>query len=364
MAEPKHLSLLELQQQVKSALERAIPLSQWVVAEVSELKVNSSGHCYMQLVEKAERGGQPRAAASAVAWRSSWGSIAAHFRAAAGNDIAPGMKLLLKVAVSYHELYGFSLIINDIDPSYTIGEVVKEREKTIAQLKADGVYEMNRRLFLPRPLQRVAVVSSASAAGLGDFMQELERSVYRFESTLFEAAMQGQAAEDSIIAALEAIAENAERFDAVVMVRGGGATSDLSCFDGYRLASHVAQFPLPILVGIGHDKDRSVVDQVAAVALKTPTAVAGFLIERMAAEDAALVDYGQRVEQSALRLLSARQARLEYLSGRIEASDPTRILALGFAVVRAGGRVVKDPVAPKTQLEITLHHGQIDAVVL
>lgn len=364
-ARMKPLSLSEFQALVKGELERAMPLTYWVIAEVSELRVNYAGHCYLQLVEKQERTQQPRAAVSAVAWRSTWGSVAAHFRAMVGRDIAAGMKLLLRVVVSYHELYGFSLVISDIDPSYTVGEVVRERERTIAQLRADGVFDMNRQLRLPTPLQRIAVISSRTAAGYQDFMQELQRWAYRFDTELFEAVMQGEAAEDSIIAALDAIAESVKFFDTLVIIRGGGAQSDLSCFDSYRLCSHVAQFPLPVLTGIGHDKDRSIVDEVAHTALKTPTAVAGFLVERMAALDEYLLDLERRIGQSALRGLAARQARLEYLAGRVEASDPQRILSLGFAVVRSDGKALKAAakVAEGTPLEITLARGSLKAKV-
>ena len=184
--------------------------------------------------------------------------------------------------VSYHELYGFSLQITDIDPSYTLGDMERQRQQTIAQLQQDGVWEMNREVPMPAVVQRIAIVSSVNAAGYQDFCKELDKSPYRFRLTLFDAFMQGEAAEESIVEALCAVADRAEDFDAVVLIRGGGSRSDLNCFNAYRLCAHVAQFPLPILTGIGHDKDTSVADMVAHTALKTPTAVAGWLVERMA----------------------------------------------------------------------------------
>ncbi len=426
-----HITLLELQTMIKRGLESALPLSYWVVAEVSELKVNYSGHCYMQLVEKGGRRELAQAQASAVAWRSSWGAIASHFRSATGSDIAPGMKLLLRVSVSYHEVYGLSLVVGDIDPAYTLGDVEAARRQTVEQLRKDGVFEMNRELGLPPLVQRIAVLSSRNAAGCQDFMRELTAGPWRFETELFDAFMQGDAAADSIIAALDAIAERADGFDAVALIRGGGSQGDLECFNNYRLCSHIAQFPLPVITGIGHDKDHSVADMVAAVELKTPTAVAAWLVDRVEGEwdylgamdsrlrqqAAAMLDVARRLAvrhavelsrtatamtrtldrrigdlQAVLhyrsaamlerrterlaglrtlmaerpaRWLQVQRNRLELMSGRADAHDPARILALGFAVVRAEGRVLRDSrrTSPGQPLEITLAHGRIAARV-
>jgi exodeoxyribonuclease VII large subunit len=270
----------------------------------------------MELVEKDDAGSGtgnavPKASARAVAWRSTWSSLSAYFGGVTGSAPEPGMKVLVKVVVSYHELYGFSLVVADIDPSYTLGEAQRQRQQTIARLKEEGVFDMNREVDLPGAIQRLAVVSSATAAGWRDFMQELGRYPWRFEVELFEAVMQGHATESSVVTALEAIASRGEDFDAVVIVRGGGSQSDLSAFDGYRLCSHIAQFPLPVLTGIGHDKDRSVADMVAAVELKTPTAVAVWLGERLESLDNLLNDFSSRISEVATAVLERERLRLE-----------------------------------------------------
>ncbi len=229
-----------------------------------------------------------QAQARGVIWRSLYPSIAARFERESGSRLGAGMKVLIKAAVNYHPLYGLSLNITDIDPTYTLGDMERQKQRTIAQLQADGVWDMNRGVALPPVVQRVAVISSASAAGYRDFMRELAASAYRIETRLFEAVMQGTASEQSIIDALARVAGAGEEFDAVAIIRGGGSTSDLACFNSYMLASYVAQSPLPVLTGIGHDKDVSVVDMVAGTMLKTPTAVATWLVDRMAEADAAL----------------------------------------------------------------------------
>ena len=241
--------------------------------------------------------------------------LSAYFRKATGSPLSAGMKILAKVIVSYHELYGLSLQITDLDASYTLGEAERQKQLTIEQLKADGVWDMNREAEMPLLVQRIAVVSSATAAGYRDFCTQLSEGGYAFRIELFEAIMQGAAAEDSICEQLEAIATRAEEFDAVVVIRGGGSVSDLSCFNSYRLCSYVAQFPLPILTGIGHDKDVSVADMVAHTPLKTPTAVAGWLIERMKSIDERLGEYAYRLTdfvgvflaQSRLKLVEQRE---------------------------------------------------------
>lgn len=409
----QHITLKELQQQIKAAVEGALPLPVWVVAEVAELKVNYSGHCYLELVEKSEpkRGGSstPTAQARAVIWRSQWAMIAPYFRQQTGSELAAGMKILAKVLVSYHELYGLSLQISDIDPSYTLGEVERQKQLTISQLKADGVWDMNREQSLPYLVQRIAVVSSAAAAGYRDFMNELREGGYAFRCDLYDAVVQGAAAEESICAALEEVALKQELYDAVVLIRGGGSASDLSCFNSYRLCSYVAQFPLPVLTGIGHDKDTSVADMVAHTPLKTPTAVAAWLVDRMeriegwleemSIQLAALATartkseelrlermaselkiqattYCQRagahlelmreqVEALVQRQLEREQGRLELMERSVEALSPKRIMQLGFAVVRAGGKALTSVGAAKAgeELEIELKDGVIKARV-
>ena len=405
----QYLTLSELQRLVKTTLDERFPLPVWVAAEISEIKVNYSGHCYLELVEKGGDNGVPTAQARAVIWRNSYARIAAYFEAETGSRLAAGLRILARVTISYHELYGFSLQITEIDASYTLGDMERQRQETIARLQQEGVWEMNRSLPMPFPVQRVAVVSSAQAAGYRDFCKEVDRSPYRIEHTLFDAFMQGAAAEESIIEALCAVADRIDEFEAVVLIRGGGSASDLNCFNAYRLCSYVAQFPLPVLTGIGHDKDTSVADMVAHTALKTPTAVAGWLVEQAAQADAqldaaaqqlhdatvALIRrceltlqrlggevaqraYGataresarldalaQRLPEAVQTLLQHQRQRLESARELVESRSPQRILRLGFAVVRSEGRAIvsADEVQPGQRLEIEVADGRLTAEV-
>ncbi len=311
MEQKKHFSLRELQLAVRERLSEAFPLPVWVAAEISEMKVNYSGHCYLELVEKGGANGVPAAKASAVIWRSHYGPIATYFASQTGEKLAVGMKVLVRVTISYHELYGLSFQIQDIDPTYTVGDWEQQRQQTIARLQEEGVWDMNRELGVPHVPQRVAVVSSANAAGYQDFCKEIARSPYRVELTLFDAFMQGNGAEDSIIEALGRVADRADEFDVVALIRGGGSQSDLACFNSYRLCAHVAQFPLPIVTGIGHDKDESVADMVAAQRLKTPTAVAAWINEQLTEFDGELEALGEAVERCARELLTSERQRLE-----------------------------------------------------
>ena len=409
MAESQYITLRELQRRVKSALEGQFALPVWVSAEISEIKVNYSGHCYLELVEKGGDNGVPTAQARAVVWRSHYPRISGYFEAETGQRLAAGIKILAKVLVSYHELYGFSLQITDIDPSYTLGDMERQRQQTIAQLQQDGVWEMNREVLMPTVVQRIAIVSSANAAGYQDFCKELGKSPYRFELTLFDAFMQGAAAEESIVEALCNVATNLEKFDAVVLIRGGGSRSDLNCFNAYRLCAHVAQFPLPVVTGIGHDKDTSVADMVAHTALKTPTAVAGWLVERMTEVDGWLDYAALQLHDTTTAAMHASEVRLERLSGEVRrlsgelltrqslrlehftellpdaardflarqttrlenaaeliaGRSPERILRLGFAVVRSGGKAVTSvaAVAAGERIEIEVSDGKINATV-
>lgn len=409
MAESQHITLRELQRRVKSALEGQFALPVWVSAEISEIKVNYSGHCYLELVEKGGDNGVPTAQARAVVWRSHYPRISGYFEAETGQRLASGIRILAKVLVSYHELYGFSLQITDIDPSYTLGDMERQRQQTIAQLQQDGVWDMNREAPMPAVVQRIAIVSSANAAGYQDFCKELDKSLYRFSLTLFDAFMQGAAAEESIIEALCSVAARMEDFDAVVLIRGGGSRSDLNCFNAYRLCAHVAQFPLPVVTGIGHDKDTSVADMVAHTALKTPTAVAGWLVGRMAETDGWLDYAALQLHDTTTAAMHASEVRLERLSGEIRrlsgelltrqslrlehhaallpdaardflarqnvrlgnaaeliaGRSPERILRLGFAVVRTGGKAVTSAreVGAGENVEIEVSDGQIEAIV-
>lgn len=298
------ITLSQLQQAIRQTLCGAFTAPVWITAEIGEMKVNArSGHCYMQLVEKGGRNGVPQAQASSVIWAGQYGMLSSFFRGATGRNLEVGMQVLLQVQVSYHELYGLSLRVTDIDPLYTLGDLERQRQETIARLKEDGVFDLNGSLELPLVPQRIAVVSSAQAAGYRDFMKELGGSPYCFRTELFDAVMQGHGAEASIIDALGRIAARMDEFDVAVVIRGGGSQSDLSFLNSYLISYHIAQFPLPVIAGLGHDKDQSVVDMVAARSLKTPTAAAAFLVDRLADFDASLASLGQAIGNRAVQVL-------------------------------------------------------------
>lgn len=403
------ITLYDLQRMVRSTVEECFATPLWVSAEISELKVNRSGHCYLNLVEKGNSEGAPRAEARAVIWRNNYTQIDAMFREATGSPLASGIGVLVRVVVTYHEIYGFSLQIIDLDPNYTLGDVERRRRETIERLKEDGVWDMNRELSLPRPLLRIAVVSSATAAGYRDFMTEISSSPFNFNVTLFEATMQGEGAEESIINALSAIAERESDFDVAVIIRGGGSTSDLALFDSYRIALYVTQMPLAVITGIGHDKDVSVVDMVAHYMCKTPTAVGAFLVDSATAELNTIYDLAtefrqlseqmlnnqsaylaQRkmelchlasqnisnhshnlsaielsVKELSSRIIATEEQRLESLKRLTESYSLDNILKLGFALVQTSEGIITsaDGIGIGDQIEITLHNGTINAVV-
>lgn len=311
------LTLLDLQRMVRATLESRFEEPMWLRAEISELKVNRSGHCYLNLVEKGASNAAPRAEARAVIWRTAYNSIASKFESATGQALTAGIAVLVRVLVTYHEVYGFSLQIIDLDADYTLGEVERRRRETIERLQKDGVWDMNREVELAEPTLRIAIISSATAAGFQDFRQEIARSPYRFKLTLFESLMQGDAAERSIIDALCAIAEREQEFDAVVIIRGGGSTSDLALFDSYDIATYVAQFPLPVFTGIGHDKDISVVDMVAHTSCKTPTAVATTLIELADQQMYNIEECAMRLRDSVIARINSERLRLERQSNDV-----------------------------------------------
>jgi exodeoxyribonuclease VII large subunit len=274
------LSLTELQLIIKDSLYMALPDMYWVVAEISEIKENYAGHCYLELIEKHPDEKNVRARIKAVIWNSRYRFLKSLFENITGEPLSAGMKVLVKTKVEYHELYGLSLVISDIDPSFTVGEMALKRQMIIRRLEQEGVFSMNKELEFPFVPQRIAVISSKSAAGYSDFIKHLRENNYGyvFYTALFETIMQGSETEQSVINALERIAVNAELFDVVAIIRGGGSQSDLSWFDNYNIAFYVTQFPVPVITGIGHEKDFSVTDMVAFRSLKTPTAVADYLI--------------------------------------------------------------------------------------
>lgn len=280
--ENKALTLYQLLGEVKSVLKNSLPYSWWVTAEISELKVNYSGHCYLELIEKATEGEAIKAKVRATIWSSVYRMLQPYFETTTHTRLTAGIKVMIKVAADFHELYGFSLNITDIEPSYTVGELALKKQEIINRLLAEGVFDMNKGLTLPELPRKIALISSKTAAGFGDFMDQLKGNPfgYKFYVKLFPATMQGDEAEQSIINALDRIFNYEQFFDLVVIIRGGGAQSDLNCFNSYLLAAHISQFTLPVLTGIGHEQDETIADMVAHTRLKTPTAVAEFLISQ------------------------------------------------------------------------------------
>ena len=278
------LSLSELQLIIRDALYMALPDMYWIIAEISEIKENYAGHCYLELIEKHPDEKNARARVKAIIWSKRYIFLKSFFENIAGEELKEGMKILVRIKIEYHELYGLSLIISDIDPSFTIGEMALKRQMVIKKLEDEGVFTMNKGLPFPVIPQRIAVISSKSAAGYSDFINHLTTNNYGyvFYTALFETTMQGKETEQSVINSLDRIAGHMEIFDVVTVIRGGGSQSDLSWFDSYNIAYHITQFPLPVITGIGHEKDLSVTDMVAFRSLKTPTAVADHLIECIA----------------------------------------------------------------------------------
>jgi exodeoxyribonuclease VII large subunit len=404
----KRYSLFELNRLVRESIECEMPDEYWVEAELSECR-ESRGHCYMELIQKDEQTATPVAKASAKCWANKWLTIRPYFERTTGQQLHAGMKVLLQVYPQFHEAYGFSWIVNDIDPTYTIGDMARKRQEIIQKLKAEGVFDLQKELHLPLFCQHIAVISSQTAAGYGDFCNQLADNPYgfQFETQLFPAIMQGEGVEQSIIAALEKIYNT--DFDAVVIIRGGGATSDMSGFDTLALAENVANFPIPIITGIGHDRDESILDMVSHTRVKTPTAAAALLIDHLKVVLDAVNDSQQRITRYVQQTLATFKAqlttiaevmprifpvikaqheaklntieqklpllasqrittenhRLELINEKLKALDPTLLLARGYSITLHNGHAVKDAtsLAPGDEIETRLAKGTITSVV-
>lgn len=315
---PRAMSLYELNSLVASVVSIDLPDEYWVEAELSEIR-EVRGHCYMELVEKDDAGNTPIARASAKCWSSRWAMLRPMFERVTGQRMHSGMKVMLRVKAQFHAAYGFSWIVSDINPEFTMGDLMRRRQEIIRRLKAEGVFDLQRELCLPPFAQNIAVVSSDGAAGYGDFCRQLHDNAagYIYNVELFAAVMQGEAVEQSVIDALDRIYSRHDEFDCVVIIRGGGATSDLSGFDTLALAENVANFPLPVITGIGHDRDESVLDMVANTRVKTPTAAAQLLVDNLARTDAQIDSMRQRIVQSTQRRMQAERMRMQAVSERI-----------------------------------------------
>ena len=315
----QHLSLYELNSIVRDVISMSMPDSYWVEAELSEAREGYGGHCYMELIQKDDRSNTPIAKAHASCWRNRWMLLKPQFERVTGQRIHAGMKVLLKVHAQFHENYGFSWIVDDIDPTYTMGDMARKRMEIIQTLKEEGVFDLQKELKLPMFCQRIAVISSATAAGYGDFCNQLADNGYglQFTTALFAATMQGEGVEQSVISALNRINEEWEQWDCVVIIRGGGATSDLSGFDTLALAENVANFPLPIITGIGHERDESVLDMISFQRVKTPTAAAAFLVDHLTEVYARIEDAQEAIVNYVKRRLQVERMKFERLSTQI-----------------------------------------------
>ena len=417
MSEEKFHSLLELNQMVRETIECEMPDEYWVEAELSECR-ELRGHCYMELIQKDERTATPVAKSPAKCWANKWAVIRPYFERTTGQQLHAGMKVLLKVYAQFHEAYGFSWIVTDINPEYTLGDMARKRQEIIRQLKAEGVFDLQKELTLPPFCQHIAVISSQTAAGYGDFCNQLSDNPYgfQFQTQLFPAIMQGEGVEQSIIAALEKIysltssfSPLTSKFDCVVIIRGGGSTGDLSGFDTLALAENVANFPLPIITGIGHERDESILDMISHTRVKTPTAAAAFLIEHLkevldvingsqelitryaqqklsmlhsqltivseaiprlfsivkTRQEAKIDTLIQRIPMLLERRLLAENHRLQLMEEKLKALDPQLLLKRGYSITLHNGRAVKDATALKAgdEIETRLANGAIHSVV-
>ena len=391
-------------------IESELSNEYWVEAELSEVR-ESRGHCYMELVQKEELTNTPIARASAKCWRSTWSMVEPYFLRTTGQALRAGMKVRLKVYPQFHEAFGFSWIVTDVDATYTLGDMAKRRQDIIRQLKEEGVFDLQKSLRLPLFCQHIAVISSETAAGYGDFSAQLRDNEYgfHFSNRLFPAIMQGEQVEQSIIAALDSIYRQIDDFDCVVIIRGGGATADMSGFDTLALAENVAQFPIPIITGIGHDRDECVLDMVSHTRVKTPTAAAALLIDNLKQVLDTLTDAQQRITrytqlklstlkaqlgnlQSSIphlltvimtrqhtridtlaqriplladRRLTQEKHRLELMSEKVKMLDPSLLLKRGYSITLKDGHVVKDARQVQTgdEIETRLSKGTIKSII-
>ena len=406
-------TLYELNSLVRQAIENAMDQEYWVEAELSECR-ESRGHCYMELIQKDEHSNTPVARASAKCWKNTWGMLQPHFERITGQPLHAGLKVRLKVYAQFHEAFGFSWIVTDIDPTYTLGDMAQRRQEIIRKLKEEGIFDLQKELTLSPFALNIAVISSETAAGYGDFVNQLADTPFAFRTQLFPAIMQGEQVEQSIITALNAIYQQQNElfalpFDCVVIIRGGGATADLSGFDTLTLAENVANFPLPIITGIGHDRDESVLDMVSHTRVKTPTAAAQFLISNTEKTQHQIEQYEERiahfvknkieVEQLRLANLSERipplfsltrakqetllerhlqailshlqrrfekeEHRLDLLEQKVTALDPTLLLKRGYSMTLHKGKLLRDPSQVKSNDELVtrLEKGTIISIV-
>lgn len=383
------LSLAALNAMVRSAIEQQLPMRYWVTGELSEVRATSVGHCYIELIERNEATGDISAKARGTIWSRVYSLLRPYFLEQTGRDFSVGLKVLIQVSVNFHEVYGFSLDVCDIEPAYTIGDMARQRLLIVQRLTDEGVIDLNKELPFPLLPKRIAVISSASAAGYGDFCDQLNGNPYgfTFRVELFPSPMQGSRVEEGIISALDAIARDTEEWDVVVIIRGGGATSDLSCFDTYDLANNCAQFPLPIVTGIGHQRDDTLLDIVAHTRVKTPTAAAELLIHSMLVQadkiagfcraipeavSRRIADERRRVDMlvqhlpvSVAMMLQQQRHKLDIWEQQLQASSPERILAKGYTLTLCDGRIIRSAsqLSPSKEIVTRFSDGEVASTV-
>ena len=389
MAKREEITLSELQERIGKSIQNSLPAKYWVRAETGEVKIHSGGHCYMELIDRKTEGGILAAKVQAVIWNSTFRMVRPYFETSTGRTLERGIKILVCVQVQYSSLYGLSLVISDIDPSFTIGDQELERQKTIQKLKEEGMFDVNSALEIPLLPRNIAVISSENAAGYRDFIQHTSFNEYgfKFNISLFSASLQGETAPPGIIAALENIAAQSDNFDIVLIIRGGGSAQDLICFDDYNLAVNIAQFPLPVITGIGHDHDYHIADMVSHTNVKTPTAAADFLLDlfiqeeqhlnflsnrvaislrtKFANEEASIERRVRRVKEAVRRLSREQEHKLELLEKRATLANPLNILERGYSIALKSGKKITNSlqVSQGDIITLVVAHGIIDCTV-
>jgi exodeoxyribonuclease VII large subunit len=401
------ISLSKLLGNVSKTLKGGMPGSQWIMAEIMELHVNQRGHCYLELIEKGPDDGAILARARATIWASKYNMLRPFFEATTGTQLKSGIKLLCKGSVEFHSQYGFSINLSDIDPAYTLGDLARKKQEVIGKLRQEGVMEMNKELPFPAVPQRIAAISSEGAAGYGDFMDSISgnHQGYHIQTQLFQAVMQGDQAPSSIINALDEVYSFVDDFDCVVIIRGGGSKADLECYNDYDLAYYITQFPLPVITGIGHERDESVADMVAFLGLKTPTAVAEYILDQLLAFEFRLSEFREKLSNSVSRavqqqrmlieryavdlthlsrgslqrevekvdryklqlgrdtrtLLDRKKEHLAMLETRNALVNPANVLKRGYSITLHNGKALTgtEAIIPGDILETRLHHGTV-----
>lgn len=359
------LSLVELNALVRRSIQTCFPDTYWIQAELSDVRINSTGHCYLEFVQKDIQSNALLAKARGIIWANTFARLKPYFEEETGQAFVSGIKVLVKVTIGFHEVYGYSLTVTDIDPTYTLGDMAKRRKEILDRLRSEGVLTLNKELPLPELLQRIAVISSPTAAGYGDFCNQLLNNSFGFvfHLRLFPAIMQGDKVEKSIIAALNRINMEIDSWDAVAIIRGGGATSDLSGFDTYDLAANCAQFPLPVITGIGHERDDTVIDMVSHTRLKTPTAAAEFFINHLRQTAERLEGYVQYIYQEVPLRLSRESERLDNWLIRIPSKVQMRLQQEKFLQERLLKRI-ETSLSTRIQMEkhrLELYSQQVKA---